>query len=107
MPDPFAASADSVTSPAEDAAAIVPHDTNPVLTTPKALFVGTGGHIVMRGVGGSADVTFRNVASGSVLGGVSSVEVFASVGPEASVPSAVLGTPRLSSLALAALKSIR
>ena len=45
MPDPFASSADSVSSPAEDAAALVPHDTNPVVTTPKALYVGTGGHI--------------------------------------------------------------
>jgi hypothetical protein len=67
MPDPFAASADSVTSPAEDGAALVPHDTNPVVTTPKALFIGTGGHIVMRGVNGTADITFRNVPSGSVL----------------------------------------
>ena len=45
----------------------MPHDTNPVAITPKALFIGTGGHLVVRGVNGSADVTFRNLASGSVL----------------------------------------
>lgn len=67
MPDPFAQFADSVTTPAEDAAAIVPHDTDPITTTPKALFIGTGGNIVMRGINGSADVTFKNLPSGSVL----------------------------------------
>lgn len=67
MPDPFAASADAVSAPARDAAPLVPHDTNPVAITPKALFIGTGGHLVVRGVNGSADVTFRNLASGSVL----------------------------------------
>jgi hypothetical protein len=34
---------------------------------PKALFVGTGGDLVARGVGGGADVTFKNLASGSLL----------------------------------------
>ena len=67
MPDPFAAFTDTLLSPAEDGLAIVPHDTNPVVTTPKALFVGTGGHIVIRGVGGTVDLTFRNVPSGTVL----------------------------------------
>ena len=34
---------------------------------PKALYVGTGGDIVLRGVGFTSDVTFRNVASGQIL----------------------------------------
>jgi len=67
MPDPFAASADAVSAPARDAAPLVPHDTNPIAVTPKALFIGTGGHLVARGVNGVADVTFRNLASGSIL----------------------------------------
>jgi hypothetical protein len=66
MGDEFSMRADSVSAPARMAAAVTPHDVNPLADVPKALFVGTGGTIVARGVGG-ADVTFRNVPSGSVL----------------------------------------
>lgn len=67
MPDPFAEAADSVSAPAEDARAVVPHDVNPLPDIPKALFIGSGGVLVARGVGGSADVIFRNLAAGSIL----------------------------------------
>lgn len=33
----------------------------------KAIFVGTGGDVVLRAVESSGDVTFRNIASGSIL----------------------------------------
>ncbi len=33
----------------------------------KALFIGTGGDLVAGAVGGSADVTFRNLADGAIL----------------------------------------
>jgi hypothetical protein len=67
MADPFSGAVDSVTAPATRAVAVAAHDVNALSDIPKALFVGSGGHLVLRGVGGGADVTFRNVADGTVL----------------------------------------
>ncbi len=67
MPDIFANSADAPYAPATAALAVSPHDTNALSDIPKALYVGTGGDIVMRGVRGLADQTWRNVPSGTVL----------------------------------------
>ena len=67
MADQFQYLADQVSAPATRAAAVVPHDANPLPDVPKALFVGTGGNLTMRGAGGGADQLFRNVPSGSVL----------------------------------------
>jgi hypothetical protein len=67
MADPFAGAVDSVHAPATRAVAVVPHDVNALADIPKALFVGAGGRLVLRGVAGGADVTFRNVADGTVL----------------------------------------
>ena len=67
MADQFSNHADQVSAPATRAVAVVPHDTNALADIPKALFVGTGGHIAMRGVNGSADQSWKNVPSGSVL----------------------------------------
>lgn len=55
MPDQFSNHADQVSAPATRAVAVVPHDSNALADTPKALFVGTGGNITMRGVNGSID----------------------------------------------------
>lgn len=67
MTDAFFNAADQVSAPARRAVAVVPSDTAALAVVPKALFVGTGGTIVMRGVGDGADVTWRGVASGTVL----------------------------------------
>ena len=53
--------------PARQAFAITPHATNEIDPLPKAMFVGTGGNIVGRPVGSSADVTFKNLADGQIL----------------------------------------
>lgn len=53
--------------PARIAFAITPHASNEVDPLPKALYIGTGGDLVGRAVGSSADVTFRNLASGQIL----------------------------------------
>ncbi|MCM8729698.1 hypothetical protein ACFO8O_01765 [Hephaestia sp. GCM10023244] len=66
MTDSFSNGADSVSAPANRAAAVTPHDSNPITDVPKALYVGTGGTITMRGAG-PADSVWKNVASGSVL----------------------------------------
>ena len=65
--DSFAAHGDAPAAPSRAPFAITPHDTAALTTIPKALYVGTGGTLVLRGVEGTADVTFRNVANGQVL----------------------------------------
>lgn len=67
MSDAFSSLADSVSAPATRAAAVTPHDANPLTDIPKALFIGTGGTLVARGVGGGADTTFKNLADGALL----------------------------------------
>lgn len=67
MADQFTTYGDSVSAPARDAVAVVPHDADALAEVPKALFVGTGGDIVMRGVSGSGDQLWKNVPDGTVL----------------------------------------
>lgn len=67
MTDHFQSAADSVSAPARAALAVVPHDSNPLADIPKALFVGSAGDIVMRGVDGGSDQTWRNVPAGAIL----------------------------------------
>jgi hypothetical protein len=66
LPDSFANRADHVSAPATSCVPVTPHDTNPLPSVPKALYVGTGGDIVIRGPHG-ADATFVGVPSGTVL----------------------------------------
>ncbi|RIA37865.1 hypothetical protein DFR49_3754 [Hephaestia caeni] len=66
MTDSFSNSADSVSAPAARAMAVTPHDDNALNDVPKALYVGTGGTIAMRGTG-AADTVWKNVPSGTVL----------------------------------------
>jgi type 1 fimbria pilin len=67
MADNFSNVADSIAAPARQARAVTPHDSNALTDIPKALFVGTGGNITMRGVGGTADQVWKNVQSGTIL----------------------------------------
>lgn len=67
MADQFSGHSDTMIAPATRGVAIVPHDVNALADIPKALFVGTGGNITMRGVGGSTDVLYKNVPEGSIL----------------------------------------
>jgi len=47
--------------------AITPHATNAIDPIPKRIYVGTGGDITLRGVGGTADVVYKNVGDGVYL----------------------------------------
>lgn len=67
MSDQFTNRADQVSAPATRAVAVTPHDGNALPDIPKALFVGTGGRITMRGAGGGADTVWANVRSGALI----------------------------------------
>lgn len=67
MADAFAVFAAVLGAPARRAAPVAPHDTNALTAVPQAIYVGTGGTIVMRGVDGSTDQTWKNVPSGAIL----------------------------------------
>lgn len=65
--DNFANFTPSLNDPARHAFAIAPNDAAALATIPRALYVGTGGALVVRCADSSADVTFKNVASGQIL----------------------------------------
>lgn len=67
MADEFTSTSDSTTSPARNASAVTPHDTNPLANTSKGLFVGGAGNIACRFADDSADVTITGVVAGSIL----------------------------------------
>jgi hypothetical protein len=53
--------------PATFVAVVTPNDTNALAEVPKALYVGTGGDITMRGIGGSSDSVWKNVQTGAII----------------------------------------
>lgn len=65
--DIFQNHADAIAQPARRAFAVNPHDVNEIAVLPKALFVGTGGTVILRAIDATADVTMKNVASGQVI----------------------------------------
>lgn len=67
MSDPFAQHSDSPTAPARRVMAVVPHDQQTLPRTPKALYVGDTGDVVLRAVDDDADVRFANVPAGTIL----------------------------------------
>ena len=64
--DPFS-STDSVTSPSRDWFNIAPSDSSDLSIIPKAIYVGTGGDLVVTSARTNSEVIFRNVPSGAVL----------------------------------------
>jgi hypothetical protein len=67
MTDAFAHFADTASAPSRAPFAVSPSDAVALSALPKALYVGTGGTVVLRGADAAADVTFKNVASGQIL----------------------------------------
>ena len=64
--DPFSTT-DSVTSPSRDWFDITPNDNSGLTFIPKAIFVGTGGDLVVTSARSNSEVVFRNVPSGAIL----------------------------------------
>ena len=67
MTDAFSRQADSAEAPSGRPFTVIPSNTVPLATIPKALYVGTGGTVILRTPSGMADVTFSNVANGQIL----------------------------------------
>ena len=65
--DSFSNYADSPFAPATSCFAIIPSDTAELPRATKALYVGTGGNVVLRCLNGDEDVTFVNVPNGGIL----------------------------------------
>ena len=65
--DSFQGNSDSVTASARQAFTVVSSDAVELAFLPKALYIGTGGTLVVRAIDSAADVTFKNVASGQIL----------------------------------------
>lgn len=58
---------DSVMSSGRKGFAITPHDTTELALTPKALWIGGAGTVVVRLADDSADITLSGVAAGTLL----------------------------------------
>ncbi|KQT34682.1 hypothetical protein ASG29_00490 [Sphingomonas sp. Leaf412] len=65
--DNFATFATAPNDPARDAVAVTPSDVVALPVVPRALYVGTGGTLVVRCIDSVADVTLKNVAAGQIL----------------------------------------
>ncbi|MEL7199665.1 MAG: hypothetical protein AAGL10_15250 [Pseudomonadota bacterium] len=65
--DPFKDTANSLSSPAADCFEIEPDNSFDLASATKAIYIGTGGDIVIQPVGSTSDVTFVNVPSGAIL----------------------------------------
>jgi hypothetical protein len=65
--DSFKFNSNSAITAARAPFAVSPHDSNELAQIPKRLFIGTGGNVTLRGVDGTADVVYKNIASGVYL----------------------------------------
>jgi len=65
--DPFETATDSLIAPAKGAFQITPSDSLQLSKATKAIYVGTGGDVVLRPVDAQADVRFAKVGSGAIL----------------------------------------
>lgn len=65
--DAFEGYADSPIAPAQFCFAITPSDTADLPRATKALYIGSGGAIVIVAIRGTSPVTFANVPDGTIL----------------------------------------
>lgn len=67
MADVFASQQLKMNDPGASGAAVTPHDTNALANVSRGVYVGTGGSLVVVMAGNSAELTFQNVPSGTLL----------------------------------------
>ena len=65
--DPFKNRSDSVSDPARSLHAIDATSSANLDSVPKAIYIGTGGHVSIRAIDDGNAVTLRNVPSGTIL----------------------------------------
>ena len=65
--DPFRQSVDSPIAPAEQCFPIAPSDNEDLPRATKAIYVGQSGDVTLVPVRGETEVTFRNLAAGTIL----------------------------------------
>jgi len=65
--DTFGNFTETVSAPSRRPFAVTPSDSVELTFIPKALYIGTGGTVILRGIDGGEDVTFKNVANGQIL----------------------------------------
>jgi hypothetical protein len=58
---------DGLTSPAENAVAVTPHDSTDFVTASRALWIGGAGNISVEMVGGQSAVVFTGIQAGTIL----------------------------------------
>lgn len=58
---------DAPDTPSRAPYAVVPSDTAELSVVPKGIYVGIGGDVVLRGIDGTEDVTYRNLPDASYL----------------------------------------
>lgn len=67
MTDSLQNHSDTAMAPSRAPFAIIPNDSAELPAIPKGIYVGTGGHVTLRGVGANADVTYRNLPDASYI----------------------------------------
>jgi len=67
--DPFPRKADETYGPFKNAVAVTPHNVDELPVIPTSIYIGTGGTLIARAMDSSADVTYKNLPSGSELQG--------------------------------------
>lgn len=65
--DAFSFNSAAAVDPARQAFTITPHDSDEIAVLPRAIYVGTGGTLVLRAVDSAADVTLKNLSAGQVV----------------------------------------
>ena len=67
MADRFSGISDTPAMPPRGCVVVVPDDARALTTVAKALYVGTGGTIVMRGIDDGSDQVWKNIPSGALI----------------------------------------
>jgi hypothetical protein len=65
--DLFSSFVDGLTSPAENAVAVTPHNSTDFTYACRALYIGGAGNVSVETVGGQSAVVFVGVAAGTIL----------------------------------------